>query len=453
MKTIYQKTDFTTAPGGNIYEWKEAQTDFKIIESGIYIIAITASARNKKQNGSEDDDDLRVTLDGYKFGKKEVHHAKTSWKGFGTAAAWDGASLKGGVKTVYFFVKLEKGTHTLLFTADEKPELKKIEVLYPRQEDNQIDDVLFDFNEIPEGIKTDTGGIPWKSFVFQSPFNTKDFRVELVDIMAHCKSGKQKDSTDGDNIKIYANGEIVLNPKAPTSDKYKNFFFSGDQMQGNSESLMIGGDQFLFESGDFSLEIWYDEKPILERVKIELAPKATYNQDDTFERRFSRFLEWLELPANLMIKGNFILESVSKARDYCYQYADEHGFFVFDQEAGRKIRLIQHNEVDACRHFTWNVLLTRELGAKNAEIITTNHEIFWRRSTHKSEFARESIMDLWNNAQGRKYAVDYPQKEPIDLFHLALSEGNIIRSLEEVTLEKKEIVLETFHKILAKWEE
>ena len=451
MKTIYQKNSFSVAPGGNIYEWKEVQTNFEINTSGIYIVAITASAKNK--NGTKDDDDLRVALDGHQFGEKEVHRVKTSWKGFGTAASWDGASLKGGTKTIYFFVRLKKGTHSLIFTADEKPELKNIEVIYPRQKGNQVDDIVFDFNEIPEGIKTDTGGIPWKSFIFQSPFNTKDFRVELLDLIVNCKSGKQRGSTDGDNIKVYANGEIVLNPKAPTSDKYKNFFFSGDQMQGISESLMISGDQFLFDDGDFSLEIWYDEKPLLEQVKIEFTPKPTYDQDDTVERRFSRFLEWLELPANLMIKGDFILKTASRARDYCYRYADEHGFFTFDKQTGRKIRFTQHNEVDACRHFTWNVLLTHELGTKKAEIITTNHEIFWRQSTYKSEFARESIMDLWNNTQGRKYAVSHPEKESMELFYLALSEGNIIRNLEEVTLEKEGIVLEAFHKILAEWEE
>ena len=151
------------------------------------------------------------------------------------------------------------------------------------------------------------------------------------------------------------------------------------------------------------------------------------------------------MPSNLKIKGSFILESVSHAQDYCYQYADDHNFFTFN-EAGKKVRFTQHNEVDACRHFTWNVLLTHELGTEKAEIITTNHEIFWRDLHNKAEFPRAAIMDLWNNKQGRDYAVAHPKKDPMELFRNALSEGNIIKSLNKVTLEKKKSVLERFSK-------
>lgn len=272
-----------------------------------------------------------------------------------------------------------------------------------------------------------------------------------MDIVANCKSGKQKDSTDGDNIKIYTNGGIILNPKAPTSDKYKNFFFSGDQMQGSSELLMIGGDQFLFEDGDFALEIWYDKKPLLERVKVELKAGSEYDNNDTTERKISRLVELSKLPLELQKEGFHINETVAQARNYGFQYADEHDFFIHN-EKGQKILLTQHNEVDACRHFTWNVLLTRELGNENAELITTNHEIFWRNATNKTDFPRSGVMDLWNNEQGRKYAVDYPQKEPLELFELALSEKNIITSLESITIEKQEVILNLLSKFLETWE-
>ncbi len=36
----------------------------------------------------------------------KVHAEKKSYRGFGTCAAWNGVSLKGSDKTVYFFVDL-----------------------------------------------------------------------------------------------------------------------------------------------------------------------------------------------------------------------------------------------------------------------------------------------------------------------------------------------------------
>ena len=57
-----------------------------------------------------------------------------------------------------------------------------------------------------------------------------------MEIIASGRSGKQKDSTDGDNLKVLINGKIIQNEEAPTSDKYKNFYFSGDQLNGNKKN-------------------------------------------------------------------------------------------------------------------------------------------------------------------------------------------------------------------------
>ena len=81
----FTKTDFSFSPGGNVYEWKEAETRFTVPKSGKYVIAITASAKNGKQNSTGDDDDLRVVINGYEFGKHENHEEKMSWHGFGTS--------------------------------------------------------------------------------------------------------------------------------------------------------------------------------------------------------------------------------------------------------------------------------------------------------------------------------------------------------------------------------
>ncbi len=327
MKTIFQKIDFPLSQGGNNYEWEDAETTFEIKDEGIYIIAITASAKNKKQNKTGDDDDLRVTLNNYKFGQEEVHNAKKSWQGFGTAASWDGDSLKGSEKTIFFFVKLASGKQTLKFTADGKPVLKEIKVLQLNQEGKTIENAIFDFQETAPGTKTDEGGIPWKSFVFQGQFNTDPFRVNLIDISATCKSGKQKNSTDGDNIKVYANDKIVTNPQAPTSKKYQNFFFSGDLSKGTPETLMLSGDQFAFNKSDFSVEIWYDEMPFLEQVKIEILGETKYDQKKTLDRWIAKASEWLDLPAEARVDPFALRRTIGQSYEISHLYADKHIFF------------------------------------------------------------------------------------------------------------------------------
>lgn len=135
MKQVFQKSDFPKALGGNLYDFKEAITSFEVEKTGFYIVKITASSKNAKQNKSTDDDDLRVILDGYSFGKYFMNKGKLTWKGFNTASAWSGAKLQGKSKTVNFFVYLNHGKHTLNFIADNTPMIQSLDVfeIQPKQ--------------------------------------------------------------------------------------------------------------------------------------------------------------------------------------------------------------------------------------------------------------------------------------------------------------------------------
>lgn len=261
------------APGGDGYEWNGAETVFSIPAPGIFVIKINAAAKNAKQNRSRDDDDLRIALDGFDFGKYERHQEMTSWKGFGTSASWDGASLKGGTKTVYFFVELEPGIHTLQFFADETPTLKSIEIF-------EIENNTFELENLkpPENIKNERKGIPWLSFVFLGS-HTKTFTIA-----ANTKSAKTKHSTDGDNLKVVINGKIIQNPHAPTSYKYKNFYFSGDIKEFNIFSITSDelAEPIAFEN---AIELWYDEEPEILNIKIE------YFDNEEFLERLKNFMD------------------------------------------------------------------------------------------------------------------------------------------------------------------
>ncbi len=256
MKYIFQKNLQLKAPGGNIYEWKSAETKFQIPENGLYAIKIEASAASAKQNNSTDDDDLKIALDGFDFGKYEQHQEKISWKGFGTSASWNGASLKGGTKIIYYFVPLEKGEHILQFFADNTPTLKGVEVFEIKENNFELKNL-----KPEEDIKNKSKGIPWLSFVFLGS-QTKSFILGV-----NTKSAKTKGSTDGDNLKVVVNGKIQMNEQTQTSNKYKNFYFSGDLKE--FDILTITNENIsnpiAFEN---AIELWYDEEPEIFSLNI-----------------------------------------------------------------------------------------------------------------------------------------------------------------------------------------
>ncbi len=441
MKEVFARTGFPAAPGGNLYHWRAADTLLDIARDGQYIVEITASAKNAAQNQSADDDDLRVVIDGYAFGKQEIHQEKVSWKGFGTAAAWDGASLQGGSKTIYFFVPLSAGEHRIEFWADATPTIQSVRVLQIEQlESGAIEDVVFDFQEKAPGQHADVHGIPWKAFIFAPDFPV----VRLADITATAQSGKQKGTTDGDNIKLYVNGRIVHNPKAPTSDKYKNFFFSGDLSQGRKESLMISGKDLLLNDQDVSLELWYDATPLLDRVKIELESTSAYLKRGTLRRQIMDDFEALQLPLQYWGEWANAYFYAIHALDVALQYAQQH-HFTFVDDAGIQQGIVDNNEPDALRHFTWNVLLTQAISEEGAQVISTNHERFWMKASNKEELSRAGVMDMWNNLQGRRYASRHPDRGYLELFERAKAADDLILDLESVTDAHREEVERIFY--------
>lgn len=256
MKFIFQKIKFPPAPGGNLYELVDAKTSFITSGSGLFAIKIIASAKNAEQNNSTDDDDLRIALDGFCFGKYENHDEKISWKGFGTSASFDGASLKGGTKTIYFFMELEKGEHVIQFFADGTPDIKSLEVFC-------IENNKFILNNLSptEKIKSNENGIPWLSLVFLGT-HAKNI---LLDV--DTKSAKDKGQTDGDNVKVILNGIILSNEQSPNSKKYKNFYFSGDLK--SIGILSISNDDLSAKlSFENSVELWYDQAPKINSLQV-----------------------------------------------------------------------------------------------------------------------------------------------------------------------------------------
>ena len=250
MELIFEKKDFPQAPGGDRYEWDSAQIKFQVPCDGKYIVEIVASAKSEKQKRSSDDDDLRIAIDDYEFGKYEMHDEKISWKGFGTSSSWDGASLKGMPKTIFLFMELKKGDHAIRFFADGKPNLKWLKIFSLEDSETfKIDSV----ESSSTSHNSDRKGIPWMSFVFLG------VKPRYFSIGSVARSASQKGMTDGDNLKIVVNGKILQNPIALRSRKYKNFYFSGDLNKGKEETLILAPKDFEFLED--SVELWHDQNP------------------------------------------------------------------------------------------------------------------------------------------------------------------------------------------------
>lgn len=267
MEEIFSRKFFPKAPGGDRYEWQGVETVLDISQKGLFAIRIEASAKNAQQNHSKDDDDLRLVLDGFDFGKYERHQESISWKGFGTSASWDGASLKGGTKIIYFFIELEAGPHTLQFFADETPTLKSIEIF-------KITNNTFELKNLKpsEKIKSERKGIPWLSFVFLGA------QTKIFTLAVNTKSAQRKGNTDGDNLKVIVNGKIQKNPYASNSYKYKNFYFSGDKREFDIFSITSSelAEPLAFEN---TVELWYDEEPEIESLTIEYFNNKEFLED------------------------------------------------------------------------------------------------------------------------------------------------------------------------------
>jgi hypothetical protein len=321
-KLIFEKNNFPVAPGGNIYEWKDAETKFEIPKNGKYVIMITASVRNGEQNETGDDDDLRVIINGFEFGKNEIHTEKVSYQGFGSSASFDGATLKGAEKSIYFFVDLDseiekifwfdnKREQVVKFFADGKPEIKSLKVY-------EITGDYFDIlPEDVQSIKTNQKGIPWKSFVFIAN------RPEKISLYINCKSSSQKKTTDGDNVKIIINGEILQNKKSLISDKYKNFYFSGDLDKGETKKLDL---ENCFGKYENAVEIWYDETPIFGVIEIWLSSQINFRKKSIIKNTPAEFIieENISAYGGKPIYERYSKEQVKENEEYIIIYSKKY---------------------------------------------------------------------------------------------------------------------------------
>lgn len=138
------------------------------------------------------------------------------------------------------------------------------------------------------------------------------------------------------------------------------------------------------------------------------------------------------------------------AKSMAIDYADRNGFYTerreFTGPAGGNIWHKDYqtwdNEVDAYRHFTWNVLMTRELDYYAAAMVANTHELMeqdrngwidadtvgYAQSLVRTKMNQPTLMDLWNNAVGRSLGdnANYKQLSSEQLFNHAKNNNMLI---------------------------
>ena len=128
-----------------------------------------------------------------------------------------------------------------------------------------------------------------------------------------------------------------------------------------------------------------------------------------------------------------VINAGSRARDNAKNKAEIWGYYDNDGNV-----LTWDNRADAMRHFQWNAVMAREIGYGVAKYAADRHEIngaketgYFREeneNTVRMRVGQATLMDLWNNAVGRKLAYnrncDYMNYD--ELFYYAESNNLLI---------------------------
>lgn len=224
---------------------KEEIVPFVIKEKGFYLVVISARCKSEKQLGGTDDEDLRVEIDGRKFPQ-----LMNPQRYLDSPAAFSGSRLKGALQTIYYFVRLGAGGHTLTLLSDEGAFLEEVDVIllesFPR--------VRLDLHQ--EAQRADKR--PLFTFVLVD-LGLRSFTV---------KSAVRWHIFDGDDIKIIVDGKIKRNP---TSLLHRNWVFSASPLRKVFHKEASEVKTFVENLSPKSLhyiEFWADESPTIHSIEF-----------------------------------------------------------------------------------------------------------------------------------------------------------------------------------------
>jgi len=220
---------------------------FEISKSGLVGIFVSARCRAKGQDGLDNDEDLRVEINGLKF--KEILPEKNIQL-FNVPTAFNGSQLKGLTKEVIFLTVLEKGKNIIDLIPQDNAFIEDLEV----QELVGVQDLNFEIDRKAE----DGNRRPWISLILVD-LPLKSLGVDLTMKWRY---------RDGDDIKLIIDGQVQKNK---FSVFYKNWLWSSSvfkkilKRERTSEILATELSQ-----GIHYIEFWADKTPVLHSLKLNI---------------------------------------------------------------------------------------------------------------------------------------------------------------------------------------
>jgi hypothetical protein len=229
---------------------KEWQYDFRVEETGIYLIEITARAKSWWQNLRNlksffYDDDLIITIDNFSFPK--LNNKKGL---FDSEMSWNGNQLKGLLKTNLYVLYFEKGEHNINFKNDQNPFLENISMFQIENE--------FTYVSLKNNIAENGDRRPWFALALAG-FSIGKLKINI--------SAGKNDKKDDEDAKLIIDGKIQENS---TEKSHKNWYWCGKIFKGEEK----GFDKDLkLEKGVHYIELYADGSPTLNKIEVEISRK------------------------------------------------------------------------------------------------------------------------------------------------------------------------------------
>lgn len=245
--------------------------------SGLYLLEVAARARNEKQVGGTDDEDLRIELD-----QKKFPQGNNRQQYFNSPASFSGATLKNLKKSVFFLIRLKQGDHTLSLIPDISATVETVKIW---QAENG-------FVDLPLHMQAEDGDHrPWITFVLID-LGLKQFSVNLT---------LKKRFIDSDDVKIIIDGEIRRNHR---SLLHNLWYFIASLVTGENQNEIFNVD--LLPNLHY-IELWADRMPIIHLVHLEDITGGLDQIQKYQDKQFGR---------NYNLLDDYILKSTSFWNDF-----------------------------------------------------------------------------------------------------------------------------------------
>lgn len=225
---------------------KEFNYTFRIDQSGIYAIIVSARAKSWFQNFRKftsffSDDNLALKISGAGFSKLSGERGD-----FDGEASWNGNKLKGLRQINLFITYFNQGEQNLKFISKGAPILESIEIY--RVSKNQISIDPSKYN-IEDGDRR-----PW--------FNVLTNSIGFVSISAKAVVGSK--NGDDNDLQVRINGVREQNNE-PKAHKY--WFWCGRVFSGQSKTFER---TLSLKPGFNYIEFWADRTPIFNELNIRV---------------------------------------------------------------------------------------------------------------------------------------------------------------------------------------